>query len=106
MRHITRLTMMAAFPAALLAAAPADGRRPFRLDDVVAFKTIREARVSPDGNRVAFIVRAGEADQARFTTRLWVVATDGSSPARPLTAYEASDSAPRRPWSTCSADTR
>ncbi|HEY3121383.1 MAG TPA: S9 family peptidase [Vicinamibacteria bacterium] len=97
MRYITRLTMVVALQAAILAAAPADGRRPFQLEDVVAFKTIREARVSPDGSRVAFIVRAGEADQARFTTRLWVAATDGSSPARPLTSDEAPHSAPR--WS-------
>jgi dipeptidyl aminopeptidase/acylaminoacyl peptidase len=90
--------LAAAAVAALLAMpSSAEPRRPFRLEDVVAFKTIRDVRVSPDGSRVAFVVRSGEADQARFSTRLWLAPTDGSSPPQAVGPADVPQSGPR--WS-------
>jgi dipeptidyl aminopeptidase/acylaminoacyl peptidase len=91
------MRVAAALAAAVLALPSPPPPRPFRLDDVVGFKTIRDMRVSPDGRQVAFIVRSGQADQARFSTRLWIASVDGSSAARALGPEDTPQSAPR--WS-------
>jgi dipeptidyl aminopeptidase/acylaminoacyl peptidase len=67
------------------AALPA-AARPFRLEDVVAFRTVREMAVSPDHKRVALLVREADLAAGRFRNRLWLVAADGSAPARRIEA--------------------
>ena len=60
--------------------------RPFRLEDVVAFRTVREVAVSPDRTRVALLVREADLATGRFGNGVWLVAADGASPPRRITA--------------------
>ncbi len=85
------LFLAAAIPAM---AAPT---HPFSVQDMLAMQRVSDPRVSPDGMRVAFVLRATdlEANKGRFD--LWLAATDGSF-VRRLTSHEASDQQPR--WST------
>ena len=71
-------------------------RRPIVADDVVSFKIVDDAQISPDGESVAYVVRRAILDENRYASAIYVVATDGGEP-RQLTAGEKRDSAPR--WS-------
>jgi len=42
--------------------------------------------LSPDGRTVAFVVSRVDAAKNKYFSQVWVAATDGSSPARPVTA--------------------
>jgi dipeptidyl aminopeptidase/acylaminoacyl peptidase len=53
---------------------------------VVAFRTVREVAVSPDHKRVALLVREADLAAGRFRNGLWLVAADGSAPARRIQA--------------------
>ena len=53
--------------------------------------------LSPDGAIVAFVVGAVDLPGNRYTGRIWLAPTDGSRPARPLTAGDGNDGAPA--WS-------
>ncbi len=89
-------------------------RRPATFDDVLNLKAVQGAQVSPDGSQVVYTVRQWESDQGPSTpvaetqpslragkmegrTRVWKVATSGSSPARQITFGEKGDSQPQ--WS-------
>src|ERR1051325_122230 len=56
-------------------------------EDVLSIREIRELQISPDGKRVAFMVRE-PADpnlpRESRATNVWTVPTDGSAPPRPL----------------------
>jgi dipeptidyl aminopeptidase/acylaminoacyl peptidase len=78
-----RDVLLAAFCGA--AAVPAYGR-PFRIEDVVAFRTVREVAVSPDRTHVALLVREADLAPGRFGNGVWLVAADGSAPARRIEA--------------------
>jgi len=69
--------------------------RPFTLEDMAAFKTITDVAVSPDGQLAVFAVRAVILAENRTQTDLWMVSTDGSRPARQLTADRPAESALR-----------
>ena len=69
---------------------------PFSIHDMLAMDRISDPRVSPDGARVAFTVRATDLAANKGRTDLYLAAVDGTW-ARRLTAHEASDTQPR--WS-------
>jgi dipeptidyl aminopeptidase/acylaminoacyl peptidase len=77
----------------------AQTRRPATFDDVLSVKAVQNATVSPDGQQVIYTVAHWEAEQDRMErrTRVWKVATNGSSPARQITFGERSDGQPQ--WS-------
>ena len=56
-----------------------------------------DLRVSPDGGRLAFTVVSVDLDANTYRSRIWMVPSDGSSPAYPFTAGEGRDGLPR--WS-------
>jgi hypothetical protein len=80
-----RDVLLAAFCGA--AAVPAYAR-PFRIEDVVAFPTVREVAVSPDHTHVALLVREADLARGRFGNGVWLVTTDGSAPARRLFSWQ------------------
>ncbi len=82
----------------LLCAGPAlaADTHPFSVDDMLAMERISDPRVSPDGSRVAFTLRATDMAANRGRLDLWLAATDGSW-IRRLTSHEAADQAGR--WS-------
>ena len=77
----------------------AQTKRPATFDDVLNLKAVQGATVSPDGSQVIYTVAQWESEQDRMErrTRVWKVATSGSSPARQITFGEKGDSQPQ--WS-------
>jgi dipeptidyl aminopeptidase/acylaminoacyl peptidase len=77
--------------------APAQGEpRALTIDDLLALKSVSDARVSPDGEWVAYVVRANDLEEDESRTRLFMVRTAGGD-AIPLTGEDYSASNPR--WS-------
>ena len=68
-----------------------------RPDDLYALKAPVDLRLSPDGRRVAFTVRSVAPGHDGYRHAIWIVPTDASEPARPLTLGTLCDQAPR--WS-------
>ncbi len=66
-------------------------------EDVLSFRNVEDAQVSPDGARVAFVVGDSfKSDSKWAKSAIWVVETAGGEP-RQLTAGPRTDSLPR--WS-------
>jgi dipeptidyl aminopeptidase/acylaminoacyl peptidase len=79
-----------------LAALMPSGPRPITARDLYQFKWVADPRISPDGSLAAYtLVQVAEKGD-KYETSLWVVATDGKSAPRRLTAGTR-DGAPR--WS-------
>lgn len=80
-------------------AATDGGTRPFTVHDLVTLRRISDPQVSPDGTRIAFVVRETDREADRGRTDLWMVtlAADGSAAGEPrrLTSHEAGDHGPR-----------
>jgi dipeptidyl aminopeptidase/acylaminoacyl peptidase len=87
-------------------AALAQGaKRPMSLDDIMALKQVGAPSISPDGKLVTYTVGGWEHPQAKgdsakgdvheVRSHVWLVATDGSAPARQLTFSERGESAPQ-----------
>ena len=91
-------TLIAASVLTMLAGgvAMAAETHPFSIHDMLAMDRISDPRVSPDGARVAFTVRATDLAANKGRNDIYVAAVDGSS-ARRLTSSDASDSQAR--WS-------
>jgi dipeptidyl aminopeptidase/acylaminoacyl peptidase len=71
-------------------------RLPLTPEDVIAQRGVNDARISPDGRTVAFVVsEPAEADDKKPTSRVWLARRD--APARPFTGGPRTDKAPR--WS-------
>jgi dipeptidyl aminopeptidase/acylaminoacyl peptidase len=68
------------------AGAVAQERRPFALADVASFRTVEELRASPDGARIAFLVRAADPAGHRYATDLWLAGRDGAERPRAFTS--------------------
>lgn len=86
--------MIAIAGLAALLAAPA---APFTLADVLAFATIRELTVAPDGRRAVAAVRRADREANVFRTELWAVDLAGKEKERRLTSGEGGASSVR--WS-------
>lgn len=55
-------------------------------EDYFAFESINDARISPDGKRVAYTYTSIDQKRNRRNNSVWIVATDGNSVPRRLTA--------------------
>lgn len=78
---------------ASLEAAP---KRLITEKDIFRFVWIGDPQISPDGKKVVFVRVTVDDKKEGYDTALWIVPTDGSAPARPLTTGP-DDSSPR--WS-------
>ena len=90
------LAVTALVVAALLAPASslaAEAREPFTARHLWEMERLSSPAVSPDGSRIAFVVRATDFEADRGRTDLWLVGVDGRDPRR-LTSHEASDHSP------------
>ncbi len=54
-------------------------------EDIAALRQVVDPRVSPDGKWVAFGVVSVDKEENRYSSRIWLAATDGSQRARPFT---------------------
>jgi dipeptidyl aminopeptidase/acylaminoacyl peptidase len=68
-----------------------------RPEDLGLLVTAGSPRLSPDGRSVAYVVTRADLEANTYRSRVWIAATDGSSPPRPVTAGEHNDGLPR--WS-------
>ena len=75
-----------------LAAAPAPSH-PYTVQDQLAMRRLSEPRVSPDGQRIAFVLRTTDMEANRGRNDLWLVNADGTG-SRQLTSHPDSDSQP------------
>lgn len=71
-------------------------RRGMQPEDIGRLRQVAETRVSPDGSQVAFTVTSVDADENKYSSRIWLAPADGSERARPFTSGP-EDSVPR--WS-------
>jgi dipeptidyl aminopeptidase/acylaminoacyl peptidase len=75
-----------------LTAAPASPH-PYTVQDQVTLRRLSEPRVSPDGQRIAFVLRTTDMEANRGRTDLWLVNADGSG-VRQLTSHPDGDNQP------------
>ena len=80
----------------LLANESGPATHPFSVHDMLAMERVSDPRVSPDEERIVFVVSRTDLEHNRRRTSLWVVGADGGEPRR-LTAEEGGASNPR--WS-------
>jgi dipeptidyl aminopeptidase/acylaminoacyl peptidase len=88
-----KLLILLAF-LALSAPAGAAEPHPFTVHDLLAMERITDPQPSPQGDRVAFVVRTTDLEGNRGRTDLWVAGIDGSGLTR-LTSDPAADNNPR-----------
>ena len=65
--------------------------------DLVNLKHVSDARISPDGSLIAYVVHTPVPAPEHPNAHIWLVATDGKSPAQLFVAGNGADSSPR--WS-------
>jgi dipeptidyl aminopeptidase/acylaminoacyl peptidase len=75
------------------AAASAQPKRAFTIEDLYRVKALGDLSLSPDGRALLFTVTTTDLPRAKRTTRIWTMDTDGTN-ARPLTQGD-TDSTPR-----------
>lgn len=92
---VALLWILSAVPQPATAQNPAS-KRNITEKDLFDFVWIGDVQVSPDGARTAFVRVTTNEKKEGYETAIWVVPTDGSEPARPLTTGKR-DGAPR--WS-------
>ncbi len=66
-------------------------------EDYFAFHFLNDAHISPDGKQVAYVVTVVDRERNRRNSTIWMVAVDGRSAPRRLTAESANSNSPR--WS-------
>jgi len=81
----------------VFAVALGAAQRGITAEDYFAFETISDAHVSPDGKQVAYTVTTVDKAKNRRDSSIWVVAVDGRSAPRRLTAEGVNSTSPR--WS-------
>ncbi len=68
-----------------------------RPDDLYTLRVPTDVRISPDGDRVAYVAKESNAGKDDYRQSLWVAPFDGSAPSRRLTEGANNDTSPR--WS-------
>ena len=91
-----RPALLSALAAICGAASLAGQQRAISDSDLFAFRWVASPQISPDGRQAAYVLVTVNAKHDGYETSLWLVATDGTSPPRRLTAGPR-DAAPR--WS-------
>ena len=71
-------------------------RRGMTPEDITRIRWVSDAQMSPDGERVAFVVTTLSGERDAYLSNIWTVSVDGGEPRR-LTSGDKRDGAPR--WS-------
>ncbi|MDQ3098072.1 MAG: hypothetical protein M3Q61_07890, partial [Chloroflexota bacterium] len=58
---------------------------PLTPDDLARFAFVSDAQLSPDGTRVAYVLRRMDAERNEYRSAIWTVPFDGSAAALQLT---------------------
>ncbi len=91
MRHSLRIVMVLALAGG---AAQAAEKRAFTIADQYRVVGVSDPQVSPDGARVAYVVRRTDLERGKAWANIWIMNADGGG-ARALTQGEQADTAPR-----------
>lgn len=70
--------------------------RPITIEDLLAIRFVSDPQLSPDGQRIAYVVARMDREANRYRSQIWVVPTLRGDPV-PFSAGEFSDTTPR--WS-------
>ncbi len=70
--------------------------RPMTVDDVMKVRYITDVALSPDGERIAYVISEADLKQGRYNTDVWLLPFAGGTPTR-LTNSPGQDDSPR--WS-------
>ncbi|MGH9847738.1 MAG: S9 family peptidase, partial [Blastocatellia bacterium] len=81
---------------ALCISVNAQSKRPITFDDLISFKRVADAQISPDGRHVAYVVNAIDKNLNRGKRSIWIVPAAGGE-ARQLITSDKNDDTPR--WS-------
>src|SRR5580698_354324 len=60
-------------------------KRPMQVEDLFKFKRVAAPQISPDGKNVVYQITSVNLAENKSTTALWIAATDGKTPPKPLT---------------------
>ena len=71
-------------------------RRPVEAEDILRLRSVSDPRLSPDGERIVFVVRRTDAEKNRYFSDLWVAPFEEGEP-RQFTTGDHGDASPR--WS-------
>ena len=82
---------------AFVMSASAFASRGITAEDYLAFHFISDARISPNGRQVAYVLTAIDQKKNRRISSIWLVALEGASAPRRLTAEGFNSNSPR--WS-------
>ncbi len=100
MKHRHRLSAVIILNFIALGAFPIDlssaEKRPIAFDDFIRFKRLSDPQISPDGNRVAYVITEMDLKTNRSRSDIWLIPLHGGE-ARRLTTDPGSNSRPR--WS-------
>jgi len=66
-------------------------------EDLLSFRFVSDPQISPDGERVLFVLTGIDEEKDRYLSHLWIVPADGSGLPRQLTFGAPGESLPR--WS-------
>jgi len=78
--------------------APAADKRPIAVDDLFKFKRVAAPQIAPDGKAVVYQLTTVSLEENNSTTAIYLAATDGKTPPKPLTDPKGKkDTSPR--WS-------
>jgi Tol biopolymer transport system component len=78
------------------ALAAQTARHPLRIDDLSRFRNVSDPQISPDGQRVAYVVSSVDAKEDKTNSHIWIVNIDGTND-RQITFSASSENSPR--WS-------
>ena len=71
-------------------------KRSITIEDVLAIKSVRQVKVSPDEKWIAFTISTIDTTKDKSNTRIWMISTEGGDPI-PMTSEDYSAGNPR--WS-------
>ncbi len=94
--HTSTIALILAFSIICGSAVEAQTRRPISETDIFKFMWAADPQISPSGSQVVFVRVNVNEDKDKYESSLFIVPSDGSSPARQLTAGT-NDRSPR--WS-------
>ena len=83
--------------ASIAAAQQSDAKRVVTPEDYYSFEFLREPRISPDGQRVAYVITTVDRKQNRRNSSIWLVTTDGTRPPWQFTTSPQDSTSPQ--WS-------
>jgi dipeptidyl aminopeptidase/acylaminoacyl peptidase len=86
---------MIAFLLSLTLSATAQTKRAMTIDDLITTVRVSDPQLSPDGKRVVFTRTTTALDTGRRNADIWVVASDGATPARQLIGGDRSENSAR-----------